>query len=52
MYGKVMGVGSAGTGGAALASTGFGLNILATVVAMATLIAAGAALYKLAPRFR
>lgn len=50
MYGKVIGTGTAGTGGAALAATGTGLHSMALIVAATTLVAAGMALYKLAPR--
>ncbi|MFE2426192.1 hypothetical protein ACFXJ5_05460 [Streptomyces sp. NPDC059373] len=52
MYGRVVGAGTTGTGGAALAATGVWLNSMALVVASTTLIAAGLALYKLAPRRR
>lgn len=50
MYGKATGAG--GAGGASLAATGLWFNSLAGFVAATTLIAAGLALYKLAPRFR
>lgn len=50
MYGAI-GSGAAGAAGtAALAATGAGFSVLASVVAVTTLIAAGLALHKLAPR--
>ncbi|MEV6544420.1 hypothetical protein [Streptomyces sp. NPDC051665] len=49
MYGAI---GSGAAGAAALAATGAGFNLLASVVAVTTLIAAGLALHKLAPRRR
>ncbi|EPD63151.1 hypothetical protein [Streptomyces sp. HGB0020] len=49
IYGTIGG-GGATTG--ALAATGAGFNTLAEVVATTTLIAAGLALHKLAPRLR
>jgi hypothetical protein len=52
MYGRVVGAGTTGAGGAALAATGVWLNSMAFLVASTTLIAAGLALYKLAPRRR
>lgn len=52
MYGRVVGAGTTGAGGAALAATGVWLNSMAFVVASTTLIAAGLTLYKLAPRRR
>lgn len=52
MYGAI-GSATAGAGGAAvLAATGQGFSVLASVVAVTTLIAAGLALHKLAPRRR
>lgn len=51
LYGKP--VGTVGGVGGALAATGAsGLGTLAMVVAATTLLAAGLALYKLAPRLR
>lgn len=52
MYGRVIGAGTTGAGGAALAATGVWFNSVAALVASTTLIAAGMALYKLAPRRR
>ncbi|MFD7878932.1 hypothetical protein ACFV5G_33365 [Streptomyces sp. NPDC059766] len=52
MYGRVIGVGSTGAGGATLAATGMWLNSMALMVAATTLAAAGVALFKLAPRPR
>ncbi|MHC3470175.1 hypothetical protein ACYF6T_15825 [Streptomyces sp. 7R007] len=52
MYGRVIGAGTTGAGGATLAATGLWVNSMAMVVAATTLVAAGAALYKLAPRRR
>jgi hypothetical protein len=52
MYGRVIGAGTTGTGGAALAATGLWFNSMALVVAATTLLAAGLAIYKLAPRPR
>ncbi|WP_164835897.1 hypothetical protein [Actinacidiphila soli] len=52
MYGRVIGAGTTGAGGAALAATGVWMNSMAVLVAATTLIAAGFALYKLTPRRR
>ncbi|MFE2040622.1 hypothetical protein ACFXAZ_06735 [Streptomyces sp. NPDC059477] len=52
MYGRVIGAGTTGTGGATLAATGLWLNSMAMLVAATTLVAAGVALFKLAPRRR
>jgi hypothetical protein len=52
MYGRFVGITATGAGGAALAATGVGLNVLASIVTATTLFAAGLALWKLAPRFR
>jgi hypothetical protein len=52
VYTRPVGIGTAGAGGATLAATGFGYHSLAVFVAATTLIAAGLALYKLAPRRR
>jgi hypothetical protein len=52
MYGRVIGAGTTGAGGAALAATGLWINSMAMLVAATTLVAAGAALFKLAPRRR
>ncbi|MDH6625217.1 hypothetical protein M2271_003021 [Streptomyces sp. LBL] len=52
MYGRVIGSGTVGAGGATLAATGLWLNSMALIVAATTLVAAGMALYKLAPRRR
>lgn len=52
MYGRVIGVGTTGAGGAALATTGLWINSMALLVTATTLVAAGVALYKLAPRPR
>ncbi|MER5214005.1 hypothetical protein ABT063_26385 [Streptomyces sp. NPDC002838] len=52
MYGRVIGAGTTGTGGATLAATGLWLNSMALVVMATTMLAAGMALYKLAPRPR
>lgn len=52
MYGRVIGVGTTGAGGATLAATGLWLNSMAMVVTATTLVAAGVALFKLAPRRR
>ncbi|MBK3580999.1 hypothetical protein JHN63_45975 [Streptomyces sp. MBT65] len=49
MYGRVVGAGTTGAGGATLAATGLWLNSMAMMVAATTLVAAGMALYKLAP---
>ncbi|MEV2210766.1 MULTISPECIES: hypothetical protein [unclassified Streptomyces] len=52
MYGRVIGAGTTGAGGATLAATGMWLNSMALMVTATTLVAAGVALYKLAPRPR
>jgi hypothetical protein len=52
MYGRVVGAGTTGAGGATLAATGLWLNSMAMMVAETTLVAAGMAVYKLAPRPR
>ncbi|GCB47605.1 MULTISPECIES: hypothetical protein [unclassified Streptomyces] len=52
MYGRVIGAGTTGAGGATLAATGLWLNSLALLVTATTMVAAGMALYKLAPRPR
>ena len=52
MYGRVVGAGTPGAGGAPLAATGLWMNSMAMMVAATTLVAAGMALYKLAPRAR
>ncbi|MEV0480429.1 hypothetical protein [Streptomyces sp. NPDC050508] len=52
MYGRVVGAGTTGAGGATLAATGLWLNSMAMMVAATTLVAAGMAVYKLAPRPR
>ncbi|MEV7979321.1 hypothetical protein [Streptomyces sp. NPDC086519] len=52
MYGRVIGAGTVGAGGATLAATGLWINSMAIVVAATTLVAAGVALFKLAPRRR
>ncbi|MGP4043313.1 hypothetical protein [Streptomyces sp. 2A115] len=52
MYGRVIGAGSTGAGGATLAATGLWMNSMALMVTATTLVAAGVALYKLAPRPR
>ena len=52
MYGRVVGAGTTGAGGATLAATGLWLNSMAMMVAATTLVAAGMTLYKLAPRAR
>ncbi|MET7573591.1 hypothetical protein ABZT04_34635 [Streptomyces sp. NPDC005492] len=46
------GAGTTGVGGATLAATGLWLNGMAMMVAATTLVAAGMALYKPAPRPR
>ncbi|MEV5085600.1 hypothetical protein AB0K74_45155, partial [Streptomyces sp. NPDC056159] len=48
MYGRVVGVGTTGAGGATLAATGVWMNSMAMMVAATTLVAAGVALSKLA----
>jgi hypothetical protein len=50
MYGRVIGTSATGAAGAGLAATGIWFNSMAAIVAATTLIAAGLALYKLAPR--
>ncbi len=50
MYGRAVGAGTTGAGGATLAATGVWFNSLAAFVAATTLFAAGIAIYKLAPR--
>ncbi|MEV5953058.1 hypothetical protein AB0M11_04620 [Streptomyces sp. NPDC051987] len=52
MYGRVIGAGTVGAGGATLAATGLWINSMAMVVAATTLVAAGVALFKLVPRRR
>ncbi|MET9083991.1 hypothetical protein ACIPX0_40625 [Streptomyces sp. NPDC090075] len=52
MYGRVIGAGTAGAGGATLAATGLWINSMALVVAATTLVAAGVAVFKLVPRRR
>jgi hypothetical protein len=52
MYARIVGAGTTGAGGAALAATGVWLNSMAVVVASTTLIAAGLALFKLVRRRR
>ncbi|MFF9122565.1 hypothetical protein ACF09J_04560 [Streptomyces sp. NPDC014889] len=52
MYGRVVGAGTTGAGGATLAATGVWMNSMAMMVAATTLVAAGVALFKLAPRPR
>jgi hypothetical protein len=52
MYGRVIGAGTTGAGGATLAATGVWAHNLALFVASTTLVAAGIALFKLAPRRR
>ena len=52
MYGRVIGAGTTGAGGATLAATGLWMNSMALVVTATTLAAAGVVLYKLAPRPR
>ncbi|MET7734997.1 glycosyltransferase family 2 protein [Streptomyces sp. NPDC005402] len=52
MYGRVIGAGTTGAGGATLAATGLWLNGMAMVVAATTLVAAGVAVVKLVPRRR
>jgi hypothetical protein len=52
MYGSIGGVATGGAAGATLAATGAGFGLLAAVVAVTTLIAAGLSLWKLAPRLR
>ncbi|WP_460067755.1 hypothetical protein [Streptomyces sp. YKOK-I1] len=52
MYGRVIGAGTTGAGGATLAATGLWMNSMALVVTATTLVAAGVALFKLAPRSR
>ncbi|WP_405526126.1 glycosyltransferase family 2 protein [Streptomyces canus] len=52
MYGRVIGAGTTGAGGATLAATGLWLNSMAMVVTATTLVAAGVALFKLVPRRR
>jgi hypothetical protein len=52
MYGRVIGAGTTGTAGATLAATGVWMNSMALFVAATTLVAAGLALFKLAPRRR
>lgn len=52
MYGAIGSATAGAAGTAALAATGAGFNFLASVVAVTTLIAAGLALHKLAPRRR
>ncbi|MEU0074813.1 hypothetical protein ABZ027_35560 [Streptomyces sp. NPDC006332] len=51
MYGRVIGAGTTGAGGATLAATGM-WHSMALMVTATTLMAAGFALYKLAPRPR
>jgi hypothetical protein len=51
MYGN-LGAGASGTGGAALAATGLWFDSLAMLVAATTLLTAGVALARLAPRRR
>jgi hypothetical protein len=52
MYGRVIGAGTTGAGGATLAATGLWLNSMAMLVTATTLVAAGVALFKLVPRRR
>ncbi|MET9910867.1 hypothetical protein ABZZ74_29360 [Streptomyces sp. NPDC006476] len=52
MYGRVIGAGTTGAGGATLAATGMWMNSMALLVTATTLMAAGVALFKLAPRTR
>ncbi|MET9382056.1 hypothetical protein ABZY09_13435 [Streptomyces sp. NPDC002928] len=52
MYGRVIGAGTTGADGATLAATGLWMNSMALLVAATTLVAAGVALFKLAPRPR
>ncbi|MFF3920209.1 hypothetical protein ACFYZB_43720 [Streptomyces sp. NPDC001852] len=52
MYGRVIGAGTTGAGGATLAATGLWMNSMAVMVAATTLMAAGIAVFKLAPRPR
>ncbi|WP_225847848.1 hypothetical protein [Streptomyces sp. HPF1205] len=52
MYGRVVGAGTTGTAGATLAATGVWMHSVALFVAATTLVTAGLALVKLAPRRR
>lgn len=52
MYGPISSVAVGGGASGVLAATGAGFNTLASVVAATTLVAAGLALQKLAPRRR